>query len=217
MTHLAAGIRETATEAWIWALEVAGEDSVSCAGGWIKGCKTLCVAFGWPAGLPRDDEGAAQKKKKKKKGTETTGGGWSNVSATAGHGAVKAGTQPVALLTLLALFLRTGLVERPAASEYSGTDQSQNRWSWVLKHTEMHMLPKRSNAYGYLNLFGEKRDEEGECYRDCEERRGVFQRMGFEDTVVRGLDALKKEGGEVGRLGSQVGKVLKEGLGRLEG
>ena len=77
------------------------------------------------------------------------------------------------------------------------------------------MLPKRSNPYGYMNLFGEKRDEEGECYRDVEERREVFRRMGCEGAVMKGLDAVR-EGGEVGRLGGRVRKVLKEGMGGMD-
>lgn len=210
MTHLAAGIRETATEAWLWALEVAGEESVSCAGGWIKGCKTLCVVLGWPVVLPSSVDGNVQTK------SETTrGGGWSNISATVGHGAAKAGTQPVALLNLLALFLKIGLVERP--SDQLGGDQNQEGRPWMLTHTEMHMLPKRSEAYGYLNLFGEKRDEEGECYRDCEERQSVFRRIGFEGAVATGMEILRKEGGEVGRLGSRVEKMLKGCMGAVQG
>ena len=74
------------------------------------------------------------------------------------------------------------------------------------------MLPTRSNAFGYLNLFGEKRDEEGEMYQDCEERRGVFKRGGWETAILAGVEATKREGGEVGRAGSRLGKVLAEGM-----
>lgn len=211
MTHLASGIRETATEAWVWALEVAGEEVVSCAGGWIKGCKTLCVVLGWPVVLP---EYSGHEAGVQKKTAETKAGGWSNVSAAAGHGASKAGSQPVALLNLLALFLRIGLVEQPF--DRLGEDQ-QHEGPWMLPHTEMHRLPKRSDAYGYLNLFGGKRDEEGECYTDCVERQSVFRRMGFENATTTGLESSRREGGEVGRLAIRMTKMLKGPMGTMSG
>ena len=72
------------------------------------------------------------------------------------------------------------------------------------------MLPERPNAFGYLNLFGEKRDEEGECYEDAEDRRRVFRTLGYEAAILRGVEGLRKEGGEVGRAAGMLMKMLKE-------
>ena len=73
------------------------------------------------------------------------------------------------------------------------------------------MLPTRSNAFAHLNLFGPPRDEESEMYVNREERQRIFQK-GFHATVSRGIEAAKREGGEVGRAAARVAKTLAEGM-----
>lgn len=73
------------------------------------------------------------------------------------------------------------------------------------------MIPKRSNAFAHLNLFGPPRDEDGEMYTEREERQRIFHKR-FRAAVECGVDAGKKEGGEVGRAAAVVGKALAEGM-----
>ncbi len=47
LTHLAADIRSSALELLEWALEIGGEQLVSCPGGWVKTLKTLLTVLAW--------------------------------------------------------------------------------------------------------------------------------------------------------------------------
>lgn len=47
MTHLAVDIRLSATETLSWLLDVAGDDVVNCAGGFVKTLKSLLASMGW--------------------------------------------------------------------------------------------------------------------------------------------------------------------------
>ena len=77
------------------------------------------------------------------------------------------------------------------------------------------MLPKRSNAFAHLNLFGPPRDEESEMYVECEERQRIFQKR-FNAVVASGVEGAKREGGEVGRAAAGVAKALAEGMEGFE-
>ena len=77
------------------------------------------------------------------------------------------------------------------------------------------MLPKRSNAFAHLNLFGAPRDEDSEMYVVREERQRIFQTR-FHATVSSGVEAAKREGGEMGRAAAGVSKVLVAGMQGLE-
>lgn len=77
------------------------------------------------------------------------------------------------------------------------------------------MLPKRSNVFAHLNLFGPPRDEESEMYAEQEERQAIFHKR-FRATVSSGVEAAKREGGEVGRAAAGVAKVLAEEMEGFE-
>ncbi len=77
------------------------------------------------------------------------------------------------------------------------------------------MLPKRSNAFAHLNLFGSPRDEESEMYVEREDRQRIFQKR-YYAIVSSGVEAAKREGGEVGRAAAGVAKVLAEGMEGFE-
>lgn len=118
----------------------------------------------------------------------------------------------VKALGTLAAFLRCGLLP-----ETTGDGEGEVRMvgmgralGWPLWNVRAHMLPERPNAFGYLNLFGEKRDEEGEGYEDVEDRRRVFRSLGYEAAILKGVEGMRKEGGEVGRAAGTLMKVLKE-------
>ena len=47
MTHLSADISNDTLHVLEWLLDVAGEDLVSCPGGWVKTLNTFCAMMGW--------------------------------------------------------------------------------------------------------------------------------------------------------------------------
>ncbi|PHH82040.1 hypothetical protein CDD82_7188 [Ophiocordyceps australis] len=71
----------------------------------------------------------------------------------------------------------------------------------------LYRIPRAPNAFAYLNLFGEQRDDDGAIYLDCEERQQAFGRR-FLEPVRSGVDRAKKEGGAIGRAASALDQAL---------
>ncbi|KAJ5608724.1 Pre-rRNA-processing protein ipi1 [Penicillium herquei] len=194
MTHLAPDIRVSAVEILSWLVESAGEQVVSCAGGWIKTLNCFLSVLGW-----HTDESAK----------------WSSTRASFGKSGSK-GKPMVKVLGALAEFLDAGVGE-PGASAGVNGDQNGNDASgssafpFPLSGTEHHMISASGAPYAYLNLFGQPRDEEGEMYETREDRYRVFATR-FLPAVDRGLKSAREEGGELGRAASGVTKVLKGAL-----
>ena len=158
---------------------------------------------------------------------------WRTASVTSGKGAAagvnawsssrastlgKQGSEgkiPIKTLNVMAALLSAGFKEEHDA-DADGT--YLEKWPFPLRHVEAHMLPKHSNAFTHLNLFGPPRDEESEMYVNREERQRIFQKK-FHAIVSSGIEAAKREGGEVGRAAAGVAKVLVEGMesSKLEG
>jgi len=201
LTHLAADIRCSATDILLWAAETCPSELVSCAGGWVKTLRCLLTVLHWHAPTPTMKPGA---------GSALTNAWTSSRAPTLGSTGSE-GKLPVKTLNALAAFLRAGLVPPPE----SENGPYQSKWPFPLRHVEAHMLPTRSNAFAHLNLFGQPRDEEGEMYVEREERQQTFHQI-FRATVEKGVDAAKKEGGEVGRAASGVGKAIEEGIEGFE-
>ena len=115
------------------------------------------------------------------------------------------GKLPVKTLNVLAAFLRAGLQEDHDAD----VDAIYSRkWPFPLRYTEAHMLPKRSNTFVHLNLFGAPRDEDNEMYVEREERQRIFQTR-FHAIVSSGVEGAKREGGEIGRAAAVVAKSIQ--------
>ena len=168
-----------------WALEAAGQELVSCAGGWVKTLKCFLAMLSWP--------------------NNTSAATWTSSSASFGNIGTE-GKAYVKSLNVMAAFFRVGLV--------SGSEKSDGPplvGTFPLWHVEHHILPKRSNCFAGLNLFGLPRDEEGEMYEDREDRQSIYHKR-FRQAVDKGLDAAKREAGEVGRAAAGVKKVLIEGM-----
>lgn len=183
MTHLAADIRVTAIEILDWLLEVAGQETVSCAGGWVKTLKCFLALLGW-----QNEDGVAR---------------WSSNKVSFG----RAGSEGKALvknLAVLASFVKAGLLP------ISETVEEDPVSSFPLWGAHYHTLPKRSDCYAHLNLFGPPREEENEMYEDREERQRIFHTR-FQASVERGLEASRKEGGEVGRAAAVLARAVIEG------
>lgn len=184
MTHLAAEIRLSAVDVLCWLLEDAGSEVVSCAGGWYKTLNCFLTIMGW----------STQDATK-----------WSSNRASFG----KAGSEgrPMArILQALAEFVHTGIGPPPSA-EVSQVGGAAFHASFPLWYSHQHQLPQKSNAFGYLNLFGTAKDDATEMLEDREDRRRVFDKS-FRGPVEMGLEAARKEGGEVGRAAAALTKAL---------
>ncbi|KAJ5249237.1 Pre-rRNA-processing protein ipi1, partial [Penicillium chermesinum] len=190
MTHLAADIRVSAVEVLSWLVEAAGEQVVSCAGGWIKTLNCFLSVLGW-----HTEESAR----------------WSSSRASFGKSGSQ-GRPMVKVLGVLAEFLDAGIGAPEASRGDAGSAQEDpsvaSAWPFPLSHTGHHMVSESSAPYAYLNLFGKPRDEEGEMYETREDRYRVFTAR-FMPAVDRGLKSAREEGGELGRASSGVTKVLK--------
>lgn len=76
---------------------------------------------------------------------------------------------------------------------------------------QLTRLPRQPNPFAYLNLFGPRRDEDGEMYIDREARQRVFGQQFLEVVSLR-ADRTKKEGGAPGRAAAALDQVLQEGM-----
>jgi pre-rRNA-processing protein IPI1 len=210
MLHLSQDVRRTSLEMLEWLVTVAGEAVVEAPGGWIKMVNTFLAVLGWEglsAGANASAGGASIDGKGAKGHVK---GSWStsktSVQQTPSGGNVK---MLVRQLNALGTFLRAGLTES-AASQQEGDQDGHSKW-FPLWHTEYHMLPKRSNVYAHLNLFGRPRDEDTTMYEDVDDRRDVFRER-FWGPISEGLKLVKREGGEIGRAAGQVQKLLADYL-----
>lgn len=191
MTHLAADIRVSAVEVLSWLVSAAGEQVVSCAGGWIKTMNCFLSVLGW-----HTEESSR----------------WSSNRASFGKSGSQ-GRPMVKVLGALADFLEAGIGEPASLKNDDGSEREDislsTAWPFPLCQTGQHMPSESSAPYAYLNLFGQPRDEEGEMYETREDRYRVFAAH-FMTAVDRGLKSAREEGGELGRASSGVTKVLKE-------
>jgi len=193
MTHMSAAIRESILDVLAFLLESAGAETVGCPGGWVKSLRRFVAVLNWAARAPVT-AAAADGDKDKDAWTSTS-------SSKPADAKLRAKT-----MTLLALFLATGL-RSPDALDSADMRSARAARMWPLWNTEMHVLGRKANPYGYLNLFGAVRDEEGEMYDDAESRAEVYGEL-FHEGVLKGMKAAKREGGEVGRAGSALDKVI---------
>ena len=200
MAHLSTDIRVSNLDMLAWLLNNAfiGPELVSCAGGWVKTLKIFVTILGWtvvPSGNGDQEEGEKR-------------GGWTDRSSGIKGGGGNRGPIDAKILTVLAAFLRCGLL--PPIKPQSKGEVEEGEWPFPLRNTRAHMISTVPNPFAHLNLFGEPRDEEGEMYVDETDRRRVFRKLGYEDAIRQGVEGMRKDGGETGRAAGIVAKVLKE-------
>ncbi|KAI9822932.1 MAG: hypothetical protein M1832_002957 [Thelocarpon impressellum] len=187
MTNIVADIRVDSVEVLSWLLDVAGNEVVSCPGGWAKLVRCFLAVLGW----------------------EEIGGGKSWSSQSVNLAKTAADVKAVAKqLQVFGQFLRVG-IGSPTPSRADGRSSA-----FPLRDVQRHLLPRRPNCYAHLNLFGAPRDEDSEIYEDREDRQTWLRP--FQPVVARGLEGAKKLGGEVGRAAALVGKTVAEGMGGYE-
>ena len=192
MAHLSNDIRMSSLDVFEWLLDTQADAVVSCAGGWVKSLQTFQNLLSWHRDSAQNT-GA------------TTSGKWSTSKTSTNLGSNKL---LVHQLTTLSRFLTAGLVGPSLEEERTATARRAAEL-FPLWHTGLHMLPTKSNPFGYLNLFGAPRNVESEVYEGAEERAVVFCELGLEEIFSRGVQEIKKEGGEVGRAAALVAKALK--------
>ncbi|KAF2737581.1 rRNA processing protein Ipi1 [Polyplosphaeria fusca] len=183
MTHLATEIRVFALDVLEWLIGAAGDEIVSCAGGWVKTLKCFLSLLGWQ---------------------NETAGKWSTTksfSKSGGDAKVQAKQ-----MSTLAVFLKAGLMPNQSAGAVVAVGDHFPLWQ-----TEHYVLPDRSNAYSHLNLFGAPRDEEAEMYEDREDRQRVFHDRA-EGAIVAALEQATKSGGELGRAAALLRKAVRDGM-----
>lgn len=178
MTHIAAEIRMFGLIVLDWLLGIAGDEVVSSAGGWIKMLKCFLSLLGWHG--------------------EACTSRWS-APKPYGKEDSKLDIKQIKVLTA---FIRAGLrvVETPAVDSSSAS--GHHLWK-----TEHHMLSRRSNVYGHLNLFGETRNEDTEMYESLQDRQEVFHQR-VEIAINTVIDRTSKSGGEIGRAATQLRRII---------
>lgn len=144
MTHLSQEIRRSALDLLSWLLTSAGDDLVSCPGGWTKTLDCCSMLLSW----------------KNLKPGET----WSSSKTS-----FRTNSQAIArVLQTLEQLLSTGLLK-----SYNSKQDSEESPS-ALCHFEHHRISGKSNAYAYLHLFGQPTDDDGQTLEDPEDRLVVF-------------------------------------------
>jgi pre-rRNA-processing protein IPI1 len=105
-------------------------------------------------------------------------------------------------ILILTRFVKAGL-KPPTPVAWSPQDYWDN----------LYRIPRDPHAFEYLNLYGERRDEETEMYSSPESRQGVLSRK-FMEPITKGIEKAKKEGGTVGRAAAEIDKFLTD---RMQG
>ncbi|RYO89615.1 hypothetical protein DL766_000425 [Monosporascus sp. MC13-8B] len=188
MTNISQEIKDDGLNYMEWLLDVAGEDVVSSAGCWIKPLKDFMSVLGWTVRVAPTVPGK---------------GGWTSAPRTT-FGAKKYGHSFPRQMTVLAKFL-----------EFGFKPELTHPWSASDLLDSISQVPRTPDPFGYLGLFKPPRDEDGEIYRNREDRQDIFQRR-FGDAVETGVKMAKKEGGAAGRAATVLDQVLKDGLHNCE-
>ncbi|ORY67363.1 Rix1 complex component [Pseudomassariella vexata] len=190
MSHISQDIKNDGLNYMEWLLDIAGDEVVVGAGCWIKPLKVFMSILGWASGPTTSATGKGK-------------GGWTSAPRTT-FGAQKHGQSYPRQILVLAKFLQHGF--KPETSTFWTSNDWFNQFSRV---------PRTPNAFGYIGLFHAPRDEDGEIYRDREDRQKVFHKR-FLEAVQNGVNMAKQEGGLAGRAAAVLDKVLKEGMADYE-
>lgn len=189
MTHISQEIKDDGLNYLEWLLEVAGEDVVSSAGCWVKPLRDFMSVLGWAIQVAPTA------------GTKSSG--WTSAPRTT-FGAKKYGQSFPRQMLILAKFLEMGF--KPGMPiPWSDSDLSNN----------IGCVPRVPDPFGYIGLFKPPRDEDGEIYRNREDRQEIFNKR-FMATVETGADMAKKEGGMAGRAAATLDQVLQDGMADYE-
>ncbi|KIW27099.1 uncharacterized protein PV07_06874 [Cladophialophora immunda] len=179
MTHLSRDIRLSSLEFVSYMIKVAGSELISCPGGWHQTLECFTTVLGWRS---------------------TDASKWSSTKASFSGDP----RSTARIMQVLAEFLQAGLV---------GDEQSASGPHPLLAHfplweVETLLVPGKSSAYAYLNLFGLQAEDETQMLDDQQDRLRDFA-QNFEGHILVGIDAARKEGGELGRAAGLLLKILE--------
>lgn len=177
MTHLAVDIRLSALDVLSWLLVIAGDEVVSCPGGFFKTMNSFISVLNWQS---------------------TSGLG----QTTFGKAGASEGKAKAKIVQVLGNFLKAALVPDDDDTSYQAV------FNFPYWHTEQHLISRKANGYGYLNIWGLPRDGDSQMLEDREERVSVFD-SNFRATIEAGVQQARREGGEIGRGISGVAAALK--------
>ena len=186
MTHLSADIRLFSLDVLDWLSTVAPEETVSCAGGWFKTLRCFMGLLGW--------EG------------QSTGSTWTSISTRT---AAKPGAETRVLVkqvSSLTNFIKAGIAVQRNKHDTDGVG-----YGFPYVHLKQHLPPIKLNPFANLNLFGIEREQDSLMLQDREDRQQVFA-TNFQVQIQHGIDDLRKEAGEPGRLAAQLHKTVSEGM-----
>ncbi|KAI1335348.1 hypothetical protein F5Y15DRAFT_252602 [Xylariaceae sp. FL0016] len=188
LTHIAQDIKDDGLNYLEWLLDAAGEDVVSSPGCWVKPLKDFMSVLGWVIKAPP---------------TLASKGGWTSAPRTT-FGAKKHGQSFPRQMLILSKFLQYGF-RAEAPKQWTPNDWFSN----------MNTLPSMPDPYGYLGLFKPPRDEDGEIYRNRQDRQDIFAKR-FLEAVETGVEMAKKEGGAAGRAAAILDNTLRKGMDDYE-
>ena len=190
MTHLSPEIRTDSTKFLGWLISVS-KDATLRSGGWAKGLRGLIGVLGW--GMAKDNECI---------GSEL---------------GAKHQIKMQHLSTLLS-FLQAGLLDCHRNTPSTGGVDDTNPLpiglqSWT---SDQHMLPMKvcqSNAYSYLGLFSMVHSSGDDVQIEDLNARRRWLIGGLGKDVLyclqKGVEGVKREGGEIGRLGGRIMSILE--------
>ncbi|KIW75813.1 hypothetical protein Z517_10557 [Fonsecaea pedrosoi CBS 271.37] len=179
MTHLSRDIRSSSLDFVSYMIKAAGPELISCPGGWHQTLECFTTILGWRS---------------------VDASRWSSTKASfAGDSKSTA-----RIMQVLAEFLQAGLV----GDEQSPSNTIPLRAHFPLWEVETLLVPERSNAYAYLNLFGPQIEDETKILDDQQDRQRDFA-QNFQGHILAGIDAARKEGGELGRAAGLLVKTLE--------
>lgn len=180
MTHLSADIRKTALDVLSWLLSVAGEDLVTCPGGWTKTWECFSTLLNWKNLAPNDM--------------------W-----TASKTQFRSDTKAISRAIQVAEQFLTAGVFPPVNDKANSQDPACSPTLWDF---DCYAIPTKAGAYGYLNLFGKPIDDDRRILEGREERLLVFQER-FQSAFEKGVEGAKLEGGDIGRVAGSLAKTIE--------
>lgn len=110
-------------------------------------------------------------------------------------------------LERLARFLNLGLTE----PQDSKSKAMAVQWQFE-RHVQPHLIPRRSGAFAYLDLFCIEQADETRMLETREDRRRLLRTI-FLENIEKGLAVAKQHGGEVGRGAAVTQRILVNVMG----
>ena len=195
LSHLSSSIRSTGLDVLVLLLQVVPQDLVASKGGFSKPFKTLIALLGWSTGTTSSQKQA----------------GWTASKPISNTNSITDPKAKVKVLSALAQLLQAAL--NGPAQDLDIIDSAV--LCFPLRHAWLHNNPPKANSYAHLGLFtppAARKDtaEEGTERLETIEERTEWLKERYIDALSAGIEASKKEGGEVGRAAKAVELSIRD-------